>query len=311
MENRSYALMVGIFVLVLGACAVAVIWWFSTGGENTRQFVVVSQRSVTGLNPQAAVRFRGVRVGKVTAIDLQHQGEVRIQIRVAADTPVTRGTRARIGMAGITGQGYVQLEDDNSDPAPLSAAGAGEPPRIALQPGLMDDLAEAGRDVLGRLRESTARIERILSDENLGHINKTLAQLATSSEHLQRTLEQTAALAADVRRFASPDNAAHLNATLAQVRAASAQLAPAVEDFRKTLARVDAAAGRIDRLGADVQTGLTGETLPRINQLAADLQLSTQQLGRVLDDLQRAPQSMLMGKRAPVLGPGESMLVKP
>lgn len=311
MENRAYALMVGIFVILLGAGVAGAVWWFSSGGAQTKEFLVVSQRSVSGLNAQSGVRFRGVRVGKVTNIDLHGKGEVRILIRVAADTPVTRATRARVGMAGITGQGYVQLEDDGSDPVLLVPRVKGETPVITLGQGLMDDLAERGRDVLERLRDSIARVQKILSDENLAHIDNTLAQLATSSEHLQRTLAQTSALAADARRFASPENAARISATLSQIQSASAHLAPAMADVRNAVGKVDAAASRIDRVGADLQSTLTGDALPRVNQLTTDLQLNAQQLGRVLDDMQRSPQMMLMGKGQPTPGPGETIPVNP
>ena len=307
MENRAYALVVGVFVLLMGAAAVTAFWWFSGNLEVTRLYMVISHRSIMGLNPQAAVRFRGVRVGKVMEVDLHDSGEVRILIRVNADTPVTKGTKARVGLAGLTGQGFIQLDDDGSNPRALLPANPNDIPTIALQPGLMDDLADNGKEILARLRETSSRVERILSDDNLSRIDKTLEHLATSSDNLQKALAQTSALVTDVRRFSSSENAERLSATIAQIQSASTQLTPAVEDFRKALSKVDAAAGRIDRLGAEVQTGLTGETLPRINQLATDLQTSTQQLGRVLDDMQRSPQMMLVGKQAAQPGPGETV----
>ena len=95
MENRAYPLIVGLFTLVLGLSALLAFWWFSGGAQDTRAYLIVSPRSVTGLNPQAAVRYRGVRVGKVTDVDLQDTLEVNIQIRIDSDIPITRGTRAR------------------------------------------------------------------------------------------------------------------------------------------------------------------------------------------------------------------------
>lgn len=305
-ENRAYALWVGVFTLALGALVMAAFWWFSSGGQNTTEYLIVSPRSVSGLNPQAAVRFRGVRVGKVTAVDLLDSREVHIRIQVEADVPVTRATRAKVGIQGLTGQGFVQLDDDGSNPLPPLGQ-AGSPPVIAMQPGLLDQATEAGQDILARLKTSSERVERILSEDNLARIDATLKSLSASAAHLEKTLAQTQALAADMRRFTAPENAERLANTLKQLQQVSTQLSPAVEDFRKALAKVDAAGTRIDRLGADVQTSLAGETLPRVNQLMQDLQANSQQINRVLDEIERAPQSLLLGKGARQPGPGETL----
>ncbi len=305
MENRAYALWVGVFTLALGALVMAAFWWFSSGGQSTTEYLIVSPRGVTGLNPQAAVRFRGVRVGKVTAVDLLDSREVHIRIQIETDVPVTGATRAKVGIQGLTGQGFVQLDDDGSNPLPPPRQGGG-PPIIAMQPGLLDQATEAGQDILARLKTSSERVERILSEDNLTRIDSTLKSLSASAAHLEKTLAQTTALAADMRRFSSPENARHLASTLAQLQQVSTQLSPAVDDFRKALAKVDAAGTRIDRLGADVQASITAETLPRVNQLMQDLQANSQQINRVLDEIERAPQSLILGKTPRQLGPGET-----
>lgn len=305
MENRAYALWTGVFTLCLAALIGGALWWFSSGGRSTADYLIISSRSVTGLNPQAQVRFRGVRVGKVAQVDLLDSREVHIRIRIDADVPVSRGTRARISIQGLTGQGFVQLDDDGSNPLPPEEPIPGAPPVIGMQPGLLDQATEAGQEILGRLRTTTERIERILNNDNLGRIDDTLRHLATSSAHLEKTLAQTAALSADMRRFSSPDNAQRLSSTLENFQRASQNLEPAVADFRKALAKVEAASGRIDKLGADLQGRMAGDTLPRVNQLVQDLQTNSQQLNRLLDDLERSPQQLLLGKQTGVPGPGE------
>lgn len=305
MENRAYALWVGVFTLLLGGLIVVACWWFSSGGQNMSEYLIISPQSVTGLNPQAQVRFRGVRVGKVVDVDLQDSREVYVTIRIESDVPVTRATRARIALQGLTGQGFVQLDDDGSNPAPPPRIGK-LPPIIAMQPGVVDQLTQSVLAITERMKTSSERFERLLSDRNIDRINETLNNLAASSAHLEKTLAQTEALSADLRRFSSPENAQRLAATLEQVQNMSKQLAPAVEDFRKAVGKVDAAGTRIDHLGADVQASLTGDTLPRVNQLVLDLQANTQQLSRVLDDVERAPQLLLLGKRQQPSGPGET-----
>jgi phospholipid/cholesterol/gamma-HCH transport system substrate-binding protein len=307
MENRAYPLLVGLFTLVLGSALVACLWWFSGGAQDTTRYLIISSGSVSGLNPQGAVRYRGVRVGKVIDVDLRDTREVYIQIRVDSDIPVTQGTRARIGVQGLTGQGFIMLDDDGSNTAPPKRLPGSGIPMIAMDdgPGGMG-AAEGAQALIGRLQRTTERIDRLLSEENIDRLDKTLQHLATSSANLEKALEQSAALAQDMRRFASPENAERLASTLESVRAMSGKLSPAVDEFRTAVARVNAAGTRIDKLGGDVQASLTADTLPRMNQLLLELQTNTQQLSRVLDEVERSPQLLLLGKQQQAPGPGET-----
>lgn len=313
MENRAYALIVGLFVICLGVTGVMVTWWISGGAQDTTKYLIVSPRSVTGLNPQAAVRYRGVRVGKVIDVDLQDSREVLITIRVDSDLPITRGTRARIGTQGLTGQGYVQLDDDGTNMAPPMLAPGTRLPVIAMADGgsPLNNVVDGAQEVVSRLKQTTERMERVLSDDNIKNISLTLKNLADSSAHLQKTMTQTAALTEDLRRFSSQENAESIAATLQQLQASTRELPQAVHDFRTTLAKVDAVADRVDRLGGDVQNNLNTETLPRINDLMLGLQSSAQQLNRVLDDIERTPQVLLLGKTQQAPGPGETKPGKP
>ena len=63
MENRSHALMAGIFTLVLLAAALVAIW---IGRDRTQlqPYEIVSATAVSGLNSQSTVRYQGVQVGR-------------------------------------------------------------------------------------------------------------------------------------------------------------------------------------------------------------------------------------------------------
>ena len=73
MENRSHALVAGLFALILGLSAVAALWWFGGKKEATNQYVVLTKKNITGLNVQAQVRYRGIRVGKVERISFDRE----------------------------------------------------------------------------------------------------------------------------------------------------------------------------------------------------------------------------------------------
>ena len=68
MENKAHALAAGAFVMVVAALLVALAWWLSREGGVRQNYELSSSTAVTGLSLQAAVRFKGVPVGKVTSM---------------------------------------------------------------------------------------------------------------------------------------------------------------------------------------------------------------------------------------------------
>src|SRR5688572_14571334 len=116
MENRAHALAAGLFTLVLAAALVAAAFWIR--GEPIAQdaYVLHTRGSVSGLNAQADVRYRGVEVGKVERIrfDQDDPRTILVDVSVRGGTPLTRGTYGQLAAQGITGLSYVQLEDDGS-----------------------------------------------------------------------------------------------------------------------------------------------------------------------------------------------------
>ena len=86
----------GLFVLLLGgAFAAAVLWLVARPSDVAyRTYVAHFSESVSGLNVKAAVKYRGVDVGQVRAINLDRDNpeRVRILLNIEADTPVKQDT---------------------------------------------------------------------------------------------------------------------------------------------------------------------------------------------------------------------------
>ena len=99
MENKAHALAAGAFVVLVTALLLALGWWLSRDGAVRRPYELSSADAVTGLQPQAAVRFKGVPVGKVTDIsfDPKVPGNVLVRIAVDAAAPVSQATFATLG----------------------------------------------------------------------------------------------------------------------------------------------------------------------------------------------------------------------
>src|SRR5690349_20305397 len=110
MENKSHAWAAGLFVLGVTALLIALAVWLTRDAGSSHAYELSSRDTVTGLQPQAAVRYKGVAVGKVTHIgfDPDAPGNVLIRIDVNDTTPLSPTTFATLSYQGITGLAFVQ-----------------------------------------------------------------------------------------------------------------------------------------------------------------------------------------------------------
>jgi len=305
MENRSHALIAGLFTLFLGFAAVASIWWFGGKREASKEFVVVTRQNVTGLSPQADVRYRGIGIGKVQSIELDPQDvrNILIRISVRETVPVTRGTTAKLGFQGITGIAHILLEETGRDATPLQGKD-GELPRIAMQQSLIEELSEVGGDTMRKARQFLDSANLLLSAENRQHVSKTLANLETTTANAQETLLQ-------LRQVLSPENMRLLSATLARSEQTMGQAAPFFAEARGLVSRLQAASEKFEAALGDPATGGAAALVPRLNELSSELSANSRQLNRVLQQLETSPQSLIFGAPRPVSGPGEAGFVAP
>ncbi len=83
MENRSYALMTGIFTIALLVATVLAGLWLNRDKTERSPYEIVTTQSIPGLNPQATVRYRGLEVGRVEEIvfDPKVTGQIMIRCR--------------------------------------------------------------------------------------------------------------------------------------------------------------------------------------------------------------------------------------
>lgn len=310
MENKSHALAAGTFVLLLTAMLISTAVWLTRDTRAMRTFELAGKVSLSGLQPQASVRFRGVPVGKVLDIGLDPQvkGQVRVTIAVEDNAPINAGTFAMLGYMGVTGLAFVQI-DDNGETAPLVG-------RIPLKPALMTKLTDQGERLLGQLEQSSKAFNALLSPENQKAFSTALVNIGAAAADMQQLSAQA--------RQTFPEFVKSGNETLSIIKATSLRVGDSADEarasaraFRKVTERMSAVDGTLDQLdrGADmlVATGQTLRisTLPRVNQAVFEAARTTRQLGDLTQTLSDHPQSILFGKPTTPPGPGEPGFAAP
>lgn len=306
MENRAHALATGIFIVAALAATAAVFWWMSGQREITAQYLLVSSKSLTGLNPQATVRFRGVRAGRVEdiSIDPDDRRKILVRVSITEGFPIMKSTSAKLNYQGVTGIAYVQLDDDGSSDVPLVSSGA-KLARIPLQPSDFESFSSAAQEVLTQANALVGRLNVLLGENNLKHVGSTLASLDSAAARLDGTMKAMPEVMAALKQTLSAANIKNLQTTLANLERASSDAAPALADLRKLMASLQSLGKRVDGLSADAGNGLMGDTLPRLNALIVDLSGTARQLSRALAEIERSPQTLVFGPPPPRPGPGE------
>ncbi|MDB5925633.1 MAG: ABC-type transport system involved in resistance to organic solvent [Betaproteobacteria bacterium] len=305
MENKAHAFAAGLFTLLLGIAVVVAAMWFTGETYQKVYYVIESKSAVSGLYEQAAVRFRGVDVGKVTQIriDRQNRRLILIEIGVQAGTPVTRSTYAEIRPQGVTGLSYVMLDDTGESTEPLPPSTQYNSPHIVARPTLLDNLFAASEEALGDVRQVAQRVSALLSDENREHFGRTLVSLEAASERFaalakaaEPGVKSLGPLVSDARK------------TLQSADGVMTELSKAARELTARMEAIDRVAASADKAGASIGAmadSVSAESLPRINTLVEELTRTTRSLDRFVADVKERPQSLIFGRKPGSPGPGE------
>ncbi len=218
MENKSHALVAGLFALLLGAAALLALFWLRGTQDNLREYVVVTRQNVGGLNPQAQVRYRGIRVGKVVDIELDPEdaGNILVTIAVEDDIPLTKGTVAKLAYQGLTGIAHILLLESGKNREPLVAEN-GQAPRIVMVPSLLEELGESGGATLRQAQEVMLAANALLNEENRRRFAATLANLEAASASMKPALDNLNGTLVQVRKLLDDQNVRSLSKAAGEV----------------------------------------------------------------------------------------------
>ncbi len=189
METKVNYTAVGAFVIVLFTALILSIIWLSAGFSNEKytMYEVFMKEAVTGLSLEAPVEYNGVNVGAVTSIriDKKNPHFVELLLKIKSDTPITKGTSARLNVRTLSGVAFILLQDKGHDMTPLVAEGANPYPVISTEPSLFLRLDTALTQLIDNFKKLTMSVESLLSDQNL----QAARQLLQSSQKTMQLIE--------------------------------------------------------------------------------------------------------------------------
>jgi paraquat-inducible protein B len=309
MGRRGNPALVGGFVLGAAVLVVAAIVALGSGRlfAKTHPFISYFSGSVNGLSIGAAVKFRGVQIGQVTALsffgferDGQHETRVGVRYELDGDRirklgatsteedlgtregvehAVRQGLRAQLSTESIlTGVLYVDLDFMPDTPATLILGEAAPVPEIPSVPTALEQAQQLFQEALQSLKGVDVRaIALAIKDAATG-----LSQLVNSPE-IPKLVSGAQETLVDAQHL--------LRRVEKQVDPLAKNLGTTTQDVRKTLAA-------LDETLATVQATFAGEApvpveLRRALEQVAEAARAVRELS---DSLERHPSSLLFGK---------------
>ncbi|MGF6180560.1 phospholipid/cholesterol/gamma-HCH transport system substrate-binding protein [Massilia sp. UYP32] len=313
MENRSHALMTGIFTIALLVATILVGLWFNRDKTELVPYEIVTTQSIPGLNPQATVRYRGLEVGRVDEIvfDPRVTGQILIKLSVDAASPITSTTYATLGYQGVTGIAFIQLDDERTG-SPRLATNGERIARIPLRPGLLDQLEDRGLAILEKAEKVTASLDELLSEDNRARmvgafesVDRAADAYAAIPERLDPVLDQLPGLVKKVDRSMDSIDTLATSAT------------SMTRNYDQLATRLQAPDGPIERLNTTIgalgaaTSELELETLPHVVRMTDEARASLRAVRRTANSFSDRPQSILFGTPGDAPGPGEPGFVPP
>ena len=214
MATEARRLRVGLFVMAAVAIGIGAAIWLGASrylADEVRTVTYFSE-SVQGLDPGAAVKFRGVPAGRVEKIGIAPDGDL-IEVVMSIDSwfasLILRDStlRAQLQLSGITGLRYVEIDRHSGDSLHEFPKLEFEPeyPLILSTPSQFKAIQEALQDIYNRvmsvdlggisndMRATLQAADMLLRDERVQQVLTNLTDVTDSARRATNNVEEMTA----------------------------------------------------------------------------------------------------------------------
>lgn len=309
METRAHHVLIGLFTLVVAALLMLFALWLGkyTTDRSFDEYDVVFREAVTGLSKGGIVQYNGIAVGEVRGLSLDRVDPRKViaRIRVDAETPIKLDTRAKLAIVGLTGVAQIQLSGGSPGSARLRAGPDMRVPVILADTSAFQHLLDSSEDIATTASEVMLRLNRVLSDDNLDRISKSLANVdavtatvAGSRAELAGMIRNANAASAELKRtlISTGKMADGVNRDLVS------QLPGLVAKLDRTLTRMESLTGQADgmlRENRDAVRSLGNDGLTQVGPAITELRALLRDLDRVIGKIEHSPAGFVLGKEQP------------
>jgi phospholipid/cholesterol/gamma-HCH transport system substrate-binding protein len=301
METRANYVLIGAFTLLTAAFLLLFGLWAAkyTSDKDWRYFNVIFDEAVTGLTEGGSVQYNGISVGTVDKLSLAPDDPRKViaKVKLRASTPVKVDTHAKLSFTGLTGTAFIQLTGGSPDAA-LLVGTEDEIPTIITESSALQNIAETANKLV-------ARLDKVLSDENINNIAKTLENLENATGAISDQRADLGALIINAR-ISSEKLASTLDTTNNAVNSIDRELVQKlpqlIAKLDSTLSRMDSAANNADKLIGENRGAINSFTQDGLSQLGPtmeELRALVRDLRKISARFEDNPAGYVLGRQKP------------
>jgi phospholipid/cholesterol/gamma-HCH transport system substrate-binding protein len=302
-ENRQY-LLVGLFVIVTTSVLVGVwLWFLSNDRQSYNTFLAVFTEPTDGITTNSIVKYNGVEVGKVKAINLDtsNQHHILVYLNVLQNIPINADTYATLKPLGLTGLSFINMHLPKNSSTTKNLTPHNKPPypQIKTEPSFLYNLSEQAQSVTSNVNDVSLQLKILLNNKNLDHVasvlnnmDKVTTEVAKHSNDITKSMDYITQILADIKR-----NTKGITHTINNI-----------DELTNTLIKTTNNANTvITGIQQNTLRNFNAVILPNLNQTIEHMDQSSYQLEQLLILLNQNPSALIRGITKPKQGPSEKM----
>jgi len=326
METRANHLVIGAFSLAVIAALFAFVIWLAKV-DIDREFAtyhIFFEEAVSGLSVGSDVRYNGIPVGTVIALDIDpgNPSRVRATVEIGSGTVIRADTIASLELQGITGLSFIQLSGGSVGAAVLEAGDDDEPPEIRSARSTIQELFAGAPELINRFIVLVNELQLLVGPENrqaitniIGNVEDISNRLASRGDEIEQLIvnmqETTAAMKTAAQQLDSvmvqfAELADSTDDTLAVARGTLTTVDDMVDrDLRQTLVSFRDAGNRFERLASELE-GMVAENreplavftedgLVQFTRFIEEARLLVASTSRLVEEIESDPTQFLFG----------------
>ncbi len=330
MERRLSYTLLGLFVVILvGGLAVFMFWLMKYGDKTVSYdyYKTYFNESVSGLDIESPVKYRGVRVGSVKDIEIDKDDSEKIMVllQIKKGTPVKKDSFVTLDSQGITGLKYIEIKGGSKN-SPLLISKRGDAAVIPSKKSVLSTIFDNSENITQKISKVLDKINLLLSRKNLDDMQNIISSISSTSlyidknkeaigktlkqislirddikESLQRVTDEMVMLGKNGKNFlditAKNENSLtlSLNVVSNSITEASKSIKVLVEDLNKKVK-----SGKFD------MDDIVEENMQIINSTALSIKELSLKVKELTKELENSPSDILYKSRKEILGPGEN-----
>jgi len=319
MNNKVNYKLVGLSV-VFGffMIMVFVYWLMKPSADNEMQkYLIYFDESVSGLNVNAPVKYRGISVGKIVDLRINPKNTEQVQatVDIVKITPIKETTVAKLTAQGITGLTYINLSLGANDSPPLKIKEGETYPVIKSVPSLFKDVEKSLGSLSTQFTDTLGQTNKLLNDKNQKEIQRILNKAANvlssvdkllnerTIVHLQKSLENLDDFSTKLTKLTPKIDKFVSNSITWEDKMSNSFV-----DIKETYSSMGVTMKNMAKSFENVQKDVNGMALnivPSANDTMLSIQSSLLEFNELMQEYKRSPNDILFKKEAIKRGPGE------